>query len=84
MSVTCRATSTTAELTMIQEQLRAGGIEMNIEMAEMPVHFQALGTGDYDMYVSSQQCAYYSEAVRTTDGLDYSFADVFRRLRLSG
>lgn len=28
------------------------------------------------MYVSSQQCAYYSEAVRTTDGLDYSFADV--------
>lgn len=76
VSVTCRATSTTAELTMIQEQLRAGGIEMNIEMAEMPVHFQALGTGDYDMYVSSQQCAYYSEAVRTTDGLDYSFADV--------
>ncbi len=40
VSVTCRATSTTAELTMIQEQLRAGGIEMNIEMAEMPVHFR--------------------------------------------
>ena len=65
-----------AELSMIQEQLRAGGIEVEIEVAETPVHFAALSEGDFDMYVSSQQCGYYSEAVRTTDGADYSFADV--------
>lgn len=65
-----------AQLSMIQEQLRAGGIEVEIEVAETPVHFAALSEGDFDMYTSSQQCGYYSEAVRTTDGADYSFADV--------
>lgn len=65
-----------ANLSMVQEELRAGGIEVEIEVAEMPVHFAALSEGDYDLYISSQQSGYYSEAVRTTDGADYSFADV--------
>ena len=49
---------------------------MEIELAETPVHFGALAEGDFDMYVSSQQYAYYTEPVRCTDGLTYSFADV--------
>lgn len=64
------------QLSMIQEQLRAGGIEMEIEVAETPVHFAGLSAGDFDLYVSSQQNGYYSEALRTTDGADYSFAEV--------
>lgn len=64
------------QLSMIQEQLRAGGIEMQIEVAETPVHFAGLSEGDFDLYVSSQQNGYYSEALRTTDGADYSYADV--------
>lgn len=62
--------------TMIQEQLRQGGINVVIEIAELPVHFEGLARGDFDMYVSSQQFGYYSETVRTMDGLKYGYRDV--------
>jgi len=45
--------SVTAVLSMIQEQLRIGGIEMEIEVAETQVHFAALAEGDYDLYIST-------------------------------
>lgn len=62
--------------TLIQEQLRAGGINVSIEIAELPVHFEGLAAGDYDIYASAQQFGYYSEPVRTTDGLKYDYSDV--------
>lgn len=77
VTIKARTSSVTAVLSMIQEQLRAGGIEMEFEVAETQVHFAALAEGDYDCYLSTQQCGYYSEAVRTTDGYTYSFADVY-------
>ena len=71
-----RTSSATPDITMIQEQLRLGGITVELEIAEFPVHFAALGEGDFDMYTSSQQFAYYTEPVRCTDGLTYKFSDV--------
>lgn len=67
----------TTMASMIQEQLRQGGIDMQIEVAEMPVHFGALREGDYDMFCTSQQCGYYSEAARFMDGRDYTYADLY-------
>ena len=69
--------SSTVSASLIQEQLRQGGITVDIVIAETPVHFQALASGDYDMYTSSQQYAYYSEAVRTCNGDKFSFRDVY-------
>ena len=62
--------------TMIQEQLRQGGINVVIEIAELPVHFEGLARGDFDMYVSSQQFGYCTETVRVMDGLKYGYRDV--------
>lgn len=76
LTLVLRGNSSTATATLLQEQLRAGGIDMQIVTAETPVHFAALAEGDFDMYISSQQYSYYTEAVRCTDGLTYSFADV--------
>lgn len=59
---------------MIQEQLRQGGIEVDIVAADTPVHFAALAEGDYDMYVSSQQAMYYSEPLRCCDGLGWDYS----------
>lgn len=61
---------------LIQEQLRLGGIEVEIVTADQATHFAALAQGDYDMYVSSQQAVYYSEALRCTDGLGWTYSDL--------
>lgn len=61
---------------LIQEQLRLGGIELEIVQADQATHFAALAQGDYDMYVSSQQAVYYSEALRCTDGLGWTYSDL--------
>lgn len=64
-------------LPMIQEQLRQGGIEVEIIITERPVHFpEGLGKGDFDIYWSAQQFAYYTEAVRCTDGITFGYGDV--------
>lgn len=61
---------------MIIEELRQGGIEVEYVIAEPAVHFwQGLGIGDYDMHVSAQQCIYYSEPVRCSDGIQYTYSD---------
>lgn len=61
---------------MIQEQLRLGGIEVEVVQGDQATHFAALAQGDYDMYVSSQQAVYYSEALRCTDGLGWTYSDL--------
>lgn len=61
---------------MIQEQLRQGGITVDIVTADQAVHFAALAEGDYDMYVSSQQACYYSEAMRCCDGIGWDYASL--------
>ena len=71
-----RASSSSASTTLIQEQLRQGGIDAQIVNAEMPVHFAGLGAGDFDIYQSGAQFAYYTEGVRCTDGLNYDYSDV--------
>ncbi len=71
-----RSSSETAVTIMIQELLRQGGINVEMVVEEFPVHFAALAQGDFDMYFSSQQFAYYTEPVRCTDGIHYKFSDV--------
>lgn len=65
-----------AMTSMIKEQLYLGGIDVELVVAEFPVHFGALAEGDFDMYNSSQQFVYYTEPVRCTDGIHYKFSDV--------
>ncbi len=71
-----RVYAVTATISMIQEQLRQGGINVNIELAEIPVHFAALSEGDFDLCYSLQQFGYYTEPVRCIDGINYSYSDV--------
>ena len=71
-----RANAVTTATSMIQEQLRAGGIELDLVVTERPVHFAELSKGDYDLYYGTQQNGYYSEVVRAADGVDYSYADI--------
>ena len=76
LTLRMRGTSVTPMMSMVQEQLRAGGIEVEFELAETPVHFAALAEGDFDMYASTQQYALYSEPVRCTDGIKYDYSAV--------
>ena len=71
-----RTSSENALTSMIVEQLRQSNINAELVVAEFPVHFAALGEGDFDMYLSAQQFAYYTEPVRCTDGLTYDYSDV--------
>ncbi len=71
-----RTSSENAMTSMIKEQLWKGGIDVEVVVAEFPVHFAALAEGDFDMYLSAQQFAYYTEPVRCTDGITYKFSDV--------
>ena len=66
--------SNTLVADLIQEQLRQGGIEVDIVTGDNATHFAALAQGDFDMYVSSQQAVYYSEALRCTDGIGWDYA----------
>ncbi len=74
LSVRLRGSGVVAE--MIQEQLRQGGIEMEIVTTDTPTHFAALAEGDFDMYVSSQQACYYSEAMRCCDGIGWHYSSL--------
>ena len=76
LTLKMRGQQTNALMSMIQEELRLGGINVELELAETPVHFAALAEGDYDMYTSSQQFGYYSETVRCCDGIAYDWSDV--------
>ena len=76
LSLKMRSNSESEITSLIQEQLRQGGINVVMELAEMPVHFEGLARGDFDMYVSSQQFGYYTETVRTLDGIKYDYRDV--------
>ena len=76
LTLKLRSSSSTPVVTMLQEQLRQGGIDLQIELAETAVHFAALGEGDYDLYVSNVKFAYYTEGVRCTDGLRFDYSDV--------
>ncbi|MDR1533352.1 MAG: ABC transporter substrate-binding protein [Clostridiales bacterium] len=76
LTVRLRTGAESALTSLIQEQLRLGGITVELVLAENTVHFEGLAQGDFDMYPSSQQFAYYTEAVRTSDGLTYSYRDV--------
>ncbi len=76
LTLRLRVSVETALTSMIKEQLYKGGINVDIVVAEFPVHFAALAEGDFDMYTSSQQFAYYTEPVRCTDGIHYKFSDV--------
>ncbi|MCI6019184.1 MAG: ABC transporter substrate-binding protein [Clostridiales bacterium] len=71
-----RVYAITATISMLQEQLRQGGINVELELAEIPVHFAALAEGDFDMCYSLQQFAYYTEPVRCVDGINYKYSDV--------
>lgn len=71
-----RVYAVTATISMIQEQLRLGGINVELEVAETPVHFAALSEGDFDLCYSLQQFAYYTEPVRCVDGTHYTYSDV--------
>ena len=74
LTLSLRGSSDSVVNQMIQEQLRQGGIEVNIIVADTPTHFAALAEGDYDMYVSSQQAMYYSEPLRCCDGIGWDYA----------
>lgn len=74
LTLNLRVSGSSVVAEMIQEQLRLGGIEVNLVTADMPVHFAALAEGDFDMYVSSQQACYYSEAMRCCDGIGWDYA----------
>ncbi len=77
LTLRMRAMETSAAIDMVMEQLRLGGIDVDLILAEPAVHFwQGLGIGDYDIYLSSQQGIYYSEPVRCCDGIAYGFGDV--------
>lgn len=74
LTLRLRSSGSSVVTEMIQEQLRQGGITVDVVTADTAVHFAALAEGDYDMYVSSQQACYYSEAMRCCDGIGWDFA----------
>lgn len=71
-----RVYAVTSVISLLQEQLRQGGIEIDLVLAEAPVHFASLAEGDFDLSFSMQQFAYYTEPVRCTDGINYKYSDV--------
>lgn len=60
---------------IIQENLRQGGINVNITINETPTHFQWLREENYDLTISNLSPMYYTENLRLVDGR-YSTADV--------
>lgn len=60
---------------IIQENLRQGGIEVNITINETPTHFKWLREGTYDLTISNLSPMYYTENLRLVDGR-ISTADV--------
>ena len=53
---------------IIQENLRQGGIEVNITINETPTHFQWLREGNFDLTISNLSPMYYTENLRLVDG----------------
>lgn len=60
---------------IIQENLRQGGINVNITINETPTHFAWLREENYDLTISNLSPMYYTENLRLVDGR-YSTADV--------
>lgn len=61
---------------IIQENLRQGGINVNITINETPTHFSWLREGNYDLTISNLSPMYYTENLRLVDGRN-STADVY-------
>ena len=53
---------------IIQENLRQGGITVNLTVNETPTHFDLLRSGNYDMDITDLSPMYYTENLRLVDG----------------
>ena len=53
---------------IIQENLRQGGINVNITINETPTHFTWLREENYDLTISNLSPMYYTENLRLVDG----------------
>ena len=67
LEMTCMAVQQ-PQCEIIQENLRQGGITVNLTVNETPTHFDLLRSGDYDMAITDLSPMYYTENLRLVDG----------------
>ena len=66
LEMTCMAVQQ-PQCEIIQENLRQGGITVNLTVNETPTHFDLLRSGDYDMAITDLSPMYYTENLRLVD-----------------